>query len=102
MLHSSKLFPFTLIAINQNFYFAIYMKETRVSVVKIIIIYQKLLILTSNNLLQHYMCNVTLQNKKKHINNLPSIFPAIDEMHFPLIALKRLINSNGYDAAPCE
>ena len=78
------------------------MKETRVSVVKIIIIYQKSLILTSNNLVQHYMFNVTLQNKKKQINNLPSIFPAIDEMHFPLIALKRLINSNGYDAAPCE
>ena len=64
--HSSKLFPFTLIVINQNFYFAIYMKETRVSVVKIIIIYRKSLILTCNNLVQHYMFNVALQDKKKN------------------------------------
>ena len=31
--HSWKLFPFTLIVINQNFYFLNYMKETRVSIV---------------------------------------------------------------------
>ena len=40
--------------------------------------------------------------KKKPINNLPQIFPIINQMHFPLIALKRLINTWEYDSARCE
>ena len=47
------------------------------------------------------MFNVALQNKKE-THNLQYIFPVIDQMHFPLIALKWLINTEEYDAARCE
>ena len=50
-----------------EFLFLIWMKETRVWIAKVIIVYRKIiLILTSKKLVQHYMFKIAFQNIRKH------------------------------------